>query len=192
MSVPSDRASSPAAEKGNGFAAGKNDSRAAGTQPAPIGVLLVCLGNICRSPTAHSVLQQRIDARNLQDSIRVDSAGTGDWHVGKPPDHRTTRAARARGYRLEDLVARQVREADFFDFDYLLAMDRDNLADLEARRPADADCQIQLFLDYSQRPEVEVPDPYNSGSEGFELVLDMVEEAADRLLAALVERHFRA
>jgi len=152
-------------------------------------VLMVCLGNICRSPTAHGVFQQRVQQRDLQDRILVDSAGTGNWHIGEAPDRRTAKAASARGYQLDHLVARQVQLQDFLDFDYLLAMDRENLASLQAQRPGTSDCRIELFLDYSDRVENEVPDPYYSGVDGFELVLDMVEEAADRLLETLVQRH---
>ena len=152
-------------------------------------VLMVCLGNICRSPTAHGVFEQRIQSNNLQDRILVDSAGTGSWHIGEPPDRRSTKAAQERGYRLDHLLARQVKPHDFLQFDYLLAMDRDNLASLQAQCPTDANCRIELFLDYSDRAESEVPDPYYSGVDGFELVLDMVEEASDRLLETLVRRH---
>ena len=150
---------------------------------------MVCLGNICRSPTAHGVFQQRIQASNLQDWVIVDSAGTGSWHVGAPPDHRSARAAKARGYDLDHLVARKVQFADFYEFDYLLAMDQDNLASLLELRPENTHCRIELLLDYSDRAEKEVPDPYYAGTDGFELVLDMVEEAADQLLHRLVERH---
>jgi protein-tyrosine phosphatase len=154
-------------------------------------ILMVCLGNICRSPTAHGVFQQRILESNLQGRILVDSAGTGSWHVGSPPDRRAAGAASARGYHLDDLVARQVQPQDFFDFDYLLAMDRENLVSLQSVCPHASKCRIELFLDYSDRDENEVPDPYYSGEEGFELVLDMVEEAADGLLQTLVRRHLQ-
>lgn len=159
------------------------------SQDGRVRVLMVCLGNICRSPTAHGVFQQRIEDRRLQDRILVDSAGTGSWHVGAAPDRRSAAAARARGYRLDHLVARQVGDADFYEFDYLLAMDRDNLAWLQAQRPHNTDCRIELLLDYSDRQDKAVPDPYYSGADGFELVLDMIEEAADRLLETLVSRH---
>lgn len=159
------------------------------SQDGKVRVLMVCLGNICRSPTAHGVFQQRIEARNLGDRILVDSAGTGSWHIGSAPDRRSARAAAARGYRLDELVARQVDDGDFYQFDYLLAMDHDNLADLQAQRPHNCDCRIELFLDYSEGEERAVPDPYNSGPDGFELVLDIVEETCDRLLDTLVSRH---
>ena len=154
-----------------------------------IRVLMVCLGNICRSPTAHGVFQQRIQGKDLQHRILVDSAGTGSWHIGDPPDRRAAKAASARGYQLDQLVARQVQPQDFLEFDYLLAMDRDNLASLHSQCPQTSSCRIELFLDYSDRAEKEVPDPYYSGVGGFELVLDMVEEASDRLLETLIQRH---
>jgi len=166
-----------------------NDSMPLNSQDGSIRVLMVCLGNICRSPTAHGVFQQRVQESKLQERILVDSAGTGSWHIGESPDRRTAKAASARGYQLDHLVARQVESQDFLDFDYLLAMDRDNLAALRDQRPPDANCRIELFLDYSNHAENEVPDPYYSGVDGFELVLDMVEEASERLLEALIQRH---
>lgn len=161
------------------------------SQDGVIRILMVCLGNICRSPTAHGVFQKRLEDRNLQDKIVVDSAGTGNWHIGKSPDLRSTKAALSRGYLLSNLVARQVEAKDFEQFDYLLAMDRENLTALQAQCPQDSNCRIELFLEYSNRGEIEVPDPYYSGVDGFELVLDMVEEASDRLLETVVQRHFR-
>ena len=166
-----------------------NEQRPLNSQDGKVRVLMVCLGNICRSPTAHGVFQQRIQASNLQDWIIVDSAGTGGWHVGAPPDRRSARAAKARGYELEHLVARKVQFADYYEFDYLLAMDEDNLASLLELQPENTNCRIELFLEYSDRADREVPDPYYAGADGFELVLDMVEEAADQLLQCLVERH---
>ncbi|MEZ5491892.1 MAG: low molecular weight protein-tyrosine-phosphatase [Gammaproteobacteria bacterium] len=159
------------------------------SQDGKVRVLMVCLGNICRSPTAHGVFQRRLEKRALQDRILVDSAGTGSWHIGSSPDRRAAAAAAGRGYTLEHLKARQVEDADFYQFDYLLAMDHDNLAALEAKRPHNTDCHIELLLEYSDRNERAVPDPYYSGGDGFELVLDMVEEASERLLDALVNRH---
>lgn len=153
---------------------------------------MVCLGNICRSPTAHGVFQQRIEAAGLTDRYYVDSAGTGNWHVGERPDRRTARAARARGYALDHLVARQVCDADFYEFDYLLAMDEDNLAHLKERKPPNSDARVELFLAYGDGSVKAVPDPYYSGPQGFELVLDLVEQATDGLLSTLEARHFGA
>ena len=155
-----------------------------------IKVLMVCLGNICRSPTAHGVFQHRIERHNMQDKIQVDSAGTGSWHIGDKPDRRSTQAAKARGYELDRLRARQVSARDFHEFDYILAMDYDNLSALQARCPDIYEDKLDLFLSYSEREDKVVPDPYYSGVDGFELVLDMVEEASDRLITQLISRHF--
>jgi len=126
----------------------------------PIGVLFVCLGNICRSPTAHGVFQQRVIQRGLRDVIRVDSAGTGDWHVGHQPDRRSAAAALQRGYDLDSLRARQIAVQDFREHDYILAMDTQNLRDLQRLQPADFDGELALFLSYGSRGVREVPDPY--------------------------------
>jgi len=146
-------------------------------------VMFVCLGNICRSPTAHGVFQGLVEQSNLQESIQVDSSGTGGWHIGHPPDRRATLEAKARGYDLSDLRARQVTVDDFHVFDYILAMDRVNLSDLEAMRPAGSKARLALLLSYSDGEEaLEVPDPYYGGGEGFSQVFDMVERASAGLL----------
>lgn len=152
-------------------------------------VLFVCLGNICRSPTAHGIFQARVDAAGLSQAITIDSCGTGDWHIGHAPDKRATAAAARRGYDITPLRARQVCAADFNDFDLILAMDAQNLADLEALAPANARARLALFLDYADAySEREVPDPYYGGEDGFEHVLNMVENASDGLLAALQQK----
>ncbi len=157
---------------------------------APIGVLFVCLGNICRSPTAEGVFAARVAAAGLEPRFRIDSAGTGDWHLGKPPDPRTRRAARARGYDLEALRARRVEPADFHRFDYVLAMDSANLRDLERLCPAGFPGRLDLFLRAAGALGVlEVPDPYGGDAGHFERVLDLIEQGAERLLAALRARH---
>lgn len=151
-------------------------------------VLFVCLGNICRSPTAHGVFEGLVAQAGLAEQIAVDSAGTGAWHAGEPPDKRSQAAARARGYDLQHLRARQVLASDFERFDYILAMDAQNLRDLEAMRPASYHGELGLFLDYIakdsnlERSETEVPDPYYGGARGFEHVLDLVEQASKGLL----------
>ena len=158
--------------------------------PGPIGVLFVCLGNICRSPTAHGVFAQRVERAGLAGAIRVDSAGTGDWHLGLPPDPRTQRAARARGYDLEHLRARQVAPADFRNFSYILAMDNTNLRNLERQRPNWYRGELDLFLRAGgYQGALEVPDPYAGDTRDFERVLDLAEVAADGLLAAIRTRH---
>ena len=149
-------------------------------------MLFVCLGNICRSPTAHAVFAGRVAARGLERRIRIDSAGTGAWHVGEAPDARTQQHARVRGYDLSPLRARQVAAGDFRAFDFVLAMDRANLAELQRMRPADFGGELGLFLTYGRGPGLEVPDPYYGGERGFETVLDLVEDAADGLLDHLL------
>jgi len=147
-----------------------------------ISVLFVCMGNICRSPTAEAVFRQYVQHAGLSATIRIDSAGTHDYHVGDTPDARTRRAAQQRGYDMSGLRGRQVEPDDFHRFDYVLAMDRANLAILQKIAPA-ASKAPQLFLDYAKRhKEREVPDPYYGGADGFERVLDMVEDAAQGLL----------
>ena len=146
-------------------------------------VLFVCLGNICRSPSAHGVFQSLVDERNLTHIISVDSCGTGDWHIGHSPDARATAEAQKRGYDLSSLRARQVSAKDFERFDYILAMDMLNLADLRAMSPTSYDGRLELFLDYAQdSPISEVPDPYYGGNEGFSQVLDLIESASEGLL----------
>lgn len=157
--------------------------------PARIRVLMVCLGNICRSPTAEAVFRQHVAAAGLDRLIDVDSAGTSDWHLGEPPDPRSMRAAAERLYDLSTLRARQVRIRDFEDFDYILAMDRQNLAHLEELCPVACQEKLGLFLNYGDTGWDEVPDPYNSGRDGFELVLDLVESASSGLLQELRNRH---
>ena len=152
-------------------------------------VLFVCLGNICRSPTAEGVFRHTIAQAGLASHFHVDSAGTGDWHVGNPPDRRAIAAARRRGYDLTPLRGRQVDVADFRRFGWILAMDRYNLRALNALRPRDYAGHLGLFLDFA--PELgltEVPDPYNGETEAFELVLDLTEHASRGFLATLQER----
>lgn len=154
-------------------------------------VLFVCLGNICRSPTAHGVFEQMASTLHPGVVLRVDSAGTAAHHAGEPPDPRTQAAARARGYELGALRARQVVPEDFAAFDLMLAMDRANLKRL--RQLSDAlpasRARLELFLEFARHPSRhEVPDPYYGGSDGFEDVLDLVEDASRRLLVRLASR----
>jgi len=158
-----------------------------------IKVLFVCLGNICRSPTAHGVLERKLAMAGLANLVEVDSAGTAPWHIGKQPDLRSQQAARKRDYDLSHLRARQAIADDFFEFDYVLAMDNQNLENLQGIVPAGrADnsaelsrvkSQPELFLaTFSSQGLTQVPDPYYGGDEGFEAVLDMVEDACDQLI----------
>ena len=144
----------------------------------PRKVLFVCLGNICRSPAAEGVFRQ------LAPGIGADSAGTAGWHVNKPPYGPMQAAARARGYDLSDLRARRIRTGDFARFDLIIAMDAQNLAEIEALRPADSDTPVQLFTDYAPGTGMDhVPDPYYT--RDFDGALDLIEIAARGLLAAL-------
>ena len=159
----------------------------------PVKVMFVCLGNICRSPTAHGVFQHFVDKAGLQRSVIVESSGTGSWHIGHPPDPRAARAAADRGYDLSALRAQQVSEEDFLRFDYILAMDRANLTDLQAMQPAAGGSRLSLFLSYAEGlAEDEVPDPYYGGEAGFERVLDMVENASRGLLRHIKETHLKS
>jgi protein-tyrosine phosphatase len=149
-------------------------------------VLFVCMGNICRSPTAEAVFREvaRREAQGLR--IHADSAGTHAYHVGEPPDSRAVMAARRRGFGMEQLRARVVSREDFLRFDYLLAMDRQNLEHLERLAPAGHQARVQLFLEYAPEAGLaEVPDPYYGGETGFEQVLDLVEAASRGLLSTL-------
>jgi protein-tyrosine phosphatase len=149
-------------------------------------VLFVCTGNICRSPTAEGVFRTYVEHAGLQDRFLIESAGTGDWHAGQPPDPRAIAHARRRGYDLSALRARQVRYDDFARFDWILAMDLHNLRELSAMRPADYAGHLGLFLDFA--PELglrEVPDPYFGHDDGFEKVLELTERASEALLAAM-------
>jgi protein-tyrosine phosphatase len=146
-------------------------------------VLFVCMGNICRSPTAEGVFRDKVRKSGMGGQIEIDSAGTHGYHVGNPPDPRARKAAMGRGYDISMLRGRQVTQIDFTKFDYVLAMDRDNLANLLKICPEDQRHKVRLFLSFSRRfPNLNVPDPYYGGANGFEQVLEMVEDAADGLL----------
>ena len=154
-------------------------------------ILFVCLGNICRSPTAEVVFRE-IAAREAPElPIEVESAGTAGYHVGEPPDHRTRHAALRRGYDMSALRARIVEPRDFGRFDLILAMDRENLDVLRRRAPDSARERIRLFLEFvPDAPVAEVPDPYYGGPNGFEEVLDLVEAGARSLLEHVRARSF--
>lgn len=147
-------------------------------------VLFVCMGNICRSPTAEGVLRERAAIAGLR--LDIDSAGTHGYHVGEAPDRRAQKHALRRGYDLSRQRARQIQDDDFLRFDLILAMDKHNLALLQRQCPPEQHSKLKLFLSYGRLdPAGEVPDPYYGGDAGFERVLDLIEDAADGLLVAL-------
>lgn len=152
-------------------------------------ILFVCMGNICRSPSAEGVFRHRLANSALASKIRVDSAGTIAHHVGEPPDRRSQAAAQRRGIDLSSLRARQIQLSDFEVFDLILAMDRENLAAMKRVCPPHEVAKLDLFLHYAANcEETEVPDPYYGGRDGFEHVLNLVEAASDGLLRSLEER----
>jgi protein-tyrosine phosphatase len=162
-----------------------------------IQVLFVCLGNICRSPTAQGVFEGKLASRfdtslfqgkSISEVFYVDSAGTAAWHIGKAPDTRSQLAAKQRGYDLSKLSARQVSDKDFSKFDYILAMDKANLRTLQERCPREYQYKLALFLDYAEGSEQEVPDPYYGGESGFNHVLDLIESASDGLISHIFKR----
>ena len=149
-------------------------------------ILFVCLGNICRSPMAEGVFRKVVEGAGLLDHLVIDSAGTGSWHVGDPPDPRAQAAAVARGIDISGLRARQVSARDFDNFDLLLAMDQSNYNDLTALAESEHADRVRLFLDYA--PDLvlrEVPDPYYGGKDGFADVLNLVQLASEGLLGEL-------
>lgn len=152
-------------------------------------VLLVCLGNICRSPTAHAVLERRLELAGLAEHVKVDSAGTYGGHAGEPADERARHAAEKRGYAMHHLRARKVNDVDFDEFDLILGMDKENIAHLKYRCPEHHLPKLELFLSYGSMPVDEVPDPYYGAESGFEYVLDLVEDACDGLIAHLAKQH---
>jgi protein-tyrosine phosphatase len=149
-------------------------------------LLVVCLGNICRSPMAEGALRARLEASRLAGRVEVDSAGTGGWHAGEPPDRRAIACARGHGVDISGQRARQLRAADFDDFDWLLCADEDNLRDVRQRAPAGRRDRVVLLLDWAGTdPGGEVPDPYTRGPEDFQQVWRLVDSAAQAVVARL-------
>jgi len=152
-------------------------------------VLFVCMGNICRSPTAEGVFRKLVAEQGLEHIIEIDSAGTHAYHVGHEPDRRAQMAARQRGIDLSNLRARQVALQDYETYDYILPMDNSNYEILTAQSPSHAKTKINLFMSFApERNELEVPDPYYGGQRGFEIVFDMIEDASNGLLADIRKR----
>ena len=162
-----------------------------GARPGPEapGVLMVCTGNICRSPTAEAVLRARLAAAGIAGRVRVDSAGTHGFHTEDPPDPRAQQAARRRGYDLSALRARPVGAQDFGRFDWILGMDESHRAWLDRRRPEGSRAQIGLLMAHASRHQGvdEVPDPYYGPAQGFETMLDLIEDACEGLARFLAE-----
>lgn len=153
-----------------------------------IKVLFICLGNICRSPTAHGVFLKKVEQAGLSECIEVDSAGTAAYHTDKAPDPRAIAAAACRGVDLKPLRARKAIPEDFLEYDYILSMDQRNIADMKRITPAGYLGHFGLFMAFADEPGVEIPDPYYGEDQGFELVLDMVEKASDGLLKDIEAR----
>ena len=155
-------------------------------------VLFVCMGNICRSPTAEGVFTHLVERQNLTHLIAIDSAGTHAYHVGEPPDKRAQQAALRRGVSMSELSARRVYDDDFERFDYIVAMDNDNKRNLLARCPAEHQHKVQLLLDYAPScDEDEVPDPYYGNKSGFDRVLDLVDQGTKALLLDILDTHLK-
>jgi protein-tyrosine phosphatase len=148
-------------------------------------LLVVCLGNICRSPMAEGALRARICEAGLEQQVIVDSVGTGDWHVGHPPDHRAIAVAARYGVDIAHLRARQLAEDDYRRFDWLLCADRSNLSDVRARTPAEARAQAALLLGWGGLADAEVPDPYTGGEADFERAWHLVDAAAQSIVRRL-------
>lgn len=155
-------------------------------------VLFVCMGNICRSPTAEGIFRNVLESYGLSEKVMVDSAGTHAYHIGNPPDPRAQETALRRGVDLSRLRARKVAVEDFQVFDYILAMDRENLHHLQQICPQEAERKLKLFLEYAPDcNELEVPDPYYGGINGFERVYDMIEAASTGLAKDILNRFFK-
>lgn len=149
-------------------------------------VLFVCLGNLCRSPTAHAIFEHKVARCGLK--VHIDSAGTSGFHSGSLPDRRTCEAGESRGYNFAKQRSRPVMDEDFVRFDLILAMDQSNLGDLLERCPEEHRHKVHLFLEYAGHSEKEVPDPYYGGRRGFDLVLDLVEQGCDGLIQKIKSR----
>ena len=168
-------------------------NRPAKKTDVPIGmktkILFVCMGNICRSPTAQGVFQSLVKAANLQDFVVSDSAGTHDFHVGEPPDQRAVNSAAKRGYDLTQTTARKIELSDFSEYDYILAMDWENLALLQRMCPRGLQHKLQLLMRFATEFEAAtINDPYHGGPQGFEVALDYIEDACNGLMEVVRRR----
>ena len=155
-----------------------------------ISVVFVCMGNICRSPTAEGVFRHVVKERNLQDVIKVDSAGTHAYHIGEQPDSRSQATAKSRGVDLSTQRARKVEAIDFERYDYIIAMDRSNYENLKVLATLEQQEKLHLFMSFTDAwDNAEVPDPYYGGGDGFTNVFDMVQSASEGLLEAIVKNN---
>ncbi len=160
------------------------------SQDNKVKVLFVCMGNICRSPTAEGVFRKYVQDQGLDSVIEIDSAGTHAYHVGEPPDRRAQSAASNRDIDLSKLRGRQFRAEDFDEFDYVLAMDQSNFYAMQTLQSEDTATNFSLFLEFAQSySETEVPDPYYGGDSGFEYVLNLIEDASKGLLEHIRHQH---
>lgn len=155
-----------------------------------LGVLFVCMGNICRSPTAEALFRHKVEAAGLSAHFHIDSAGTHAYHVGHPPDTRSEKVAKAHGVSMEGQRARRVEDEDFTRFTHIIAMDRLNLVTLQEREPDDSTAIVSLLLSESENVDAEeVPDPYYGGTKGFDRVFDLVNSGCDEILSSLCQQH---
>jgi protein-tyrosine phosphatase len=156
---------------------------------ADLKILFVCMGNICRSPTAEGVFRKKLADTALLHKVHIDSAGTHNYHPNSPPDERSQKHALLRGYELSNLRARAVQESDFEEFDMLVTMDWDNRALLEERCPSEHQHKIRGFAEFLQTTQASmIPDPYHGGEQGFEHVLDLIEDASDGLMKLVIKK----
>ena len=156
-----------------------------------IGVLFVCLGNICRSPSAQGILESKIKALGLDDKIIVDSCGTAPFNVGKKPDQRALAACKHYGYEIENQIARQISDEDYVNYDYIIPMDRKNMMSITAWKPKDFKGEIKLMMEYHKNNAgtTQIPDPYHEGAKAFFPIIETLEIACDGLLETIKEQH---
>ncbi len=155
-----------------------------------VAICFVCMGNICRSPSAEGVFRRKAKLAGIDNKLYIASAGTHGYHIGCGADKRASSTALSRGYDLSDIRSQRIEQKHFLVFDYLLAMDKENFSYLKALKPVEARATVKLFMEYSKKfEEREVPDPYYGGNKGFERVLDMIEDAADGLLEYVLKTH---
>ncbi|NRB41385.1 MAG: low molecular weight phosphotyrosine protein phosphatase [Pseudomonadales bacterium] len=156
-----------------------------------ISVLFVCLGNICRSPSAHGILEKKVADLGLSDKISVDSCGTAPFNVGKKPDNRALIACKQYGYDISSQIARQIQDEDYLEFDYIIPMDRKNMMSVTAWQPKDFAGEIKLMMQYhpNNLGNTQIPDPYHEGAEAFFPIIETLEKACDGLIATIREKH---